>query len=215
MLRPASRNYQVGELYARLLRQQLRESAVRRMTCTRLIFGILAAASPLTCPAQERFASERERMVQEIATTQLQVSAQTGLPALDAKVLAAMRKIPRHRFVRKELEAEAYVNRPLPIGHGQTISQPYIVAIMTDLLRIKPGDRVLELGTGSGYQAAVLSELVHDIYTIEIIEPLAKEAQQHLAELGIRNVQVKLGDGYYGWPEHAPFDAIIVTAAAS
>lgn len=154
-------------------------------------------------------------MVQEIATTQLQVSAQTGLPALDGKVLAAMRKIPRHRFVRKELEAEAYINRPLPIGHGQTISQPYIVAIMTDLLRTKPSDRVLELGTGSGYQAAVLSELVHDIYTIEIIEPLAKEAQQHLAQLGIGNVQVKLGDGYYGWPEHAPFDAIIVTAAAS
>jgi protein-L-isoaspartate(D-aspartate) O-methyltransferase len=154
-------------------------------------------------------------MVHEIAATQQEVSAQTGLPPLDPKVLAAMGKVPRHRFVRKSLEAEAYVNRPLPIGHGQTISQPYIVAIMTDLLSPKAGDRVLELGTGSGYQAAVLSELVREVYSIEIIEPLAKEAQERLSELGLKNVQVKVGDGYYGWPEHAPFDSIIVTAAAS
>jgi protein-L-isoaspartate(D-aspartate) O-methyltransferase len=180
-----------------------------------LIVGLLLAAGLLTSHAQDRFASERQRMVQAIESTQLQVSGETGQRTLDPRVMAVMGKVARHQFVRKDLESEAYANRPLPIGHGQTISQPYIVAIMTDLLRTKPGDRVLELGTGSGYQAAVLAGLVKSVYTIEIIEPLAREAGQRLAQLGFRNVEVKLGDGYYGWPDRAPFDSIIVTAAAS
>jgi protein-L-isoaspartate(D-aspartate) O-methyltransferase len=125
-----------------------------------------------------------------------------------------MGKVARHQFVPRDLQSSAYDNRPLPIGLGQTISQPYIVALMTDLLHIKPGDRVLELGTGSGYQAAVLAELGCEVYTIEIIEPLARQAAERLAQLGYRHVQVKIGDGYFGWPEHAPFDSIIVTAAA-
>ena len=181
----------------------------------RLIVSLLMVVGLLTSHAQDRFASERQLMVREIESTQLEVSAQTGQRALDPRVMAVMARVARHQFVRKDLEGEAYANRPLPIGHGQTISQPYIVAIMTDLLHTKPGDRVLELGTGSGYQAAALAELVKEVYTIEIIEPLAKEAAQRLAQLGFRNVEVKLGDGYYGWPEHAPFDSIIVTAAAS
>jgi protein-L-isoaspartate(D-aspartate) O-methyltransferase len=154
-------------------------------------------------------------MVHQIEQMQDAVSGETGQRALDPKVMAVMGKVERHRFVRDDLLSAAYDNRPLPIGHGQTISQPYIVALMTDLMRTKPGERVLELGTGSGYQAAVLSGLVAEVYTIEIIEPLGKEAAQRLAQLGYRNVQVKIADGYYGWPEHAPFDSIIVTAAAT
>jgi len=154
-------------------------------------------------------------MVREIESTQLLVSGEMGQRTLDPRVMSVMGKVPRHQFVSKDLESEAYENRPLPIGHGQTISQPYIVALMTDLLHTKPGDRVLEVGTGSGYQAAVLSELVREVYTIEIIEPLAKQAAQRLAQLGYRNAEVKVADGYYGWPEHAPFDSIVVTAAAS
>jgi protein-L-isoaspartate(D-aspartate) O-methyltransferase len=131
----------------------------------------------------------------------------------DPRVLRAMAKVPREKFVAKELEASAYEDRPLPIGFGQTISQPYIVAFMTQALKPKPTDRVLEIGTGSGYQAAVLSELVGEVYTIEIVRPLAQRAATVLNALGYKNVLVKGGDGYKGWPEHAPFDAIIVTAA--
>ena len=131
----------------------------------------------------------------------------------DPRVLRAMAKVPREKFVAKELEATAYEDRPLPIGFGQTISQPFIVAFMTQALKPKPTDRVLEIGTGSGYQAAVLSELVAQVYTIEIVRPLAQRAATVLNALGYRNVLVKGGDGYKGWPEHAPFDAIIVTAA--
>jgi protein-L-isoaspartate(D-aspartate) O-methyltransferase len=131
----------------------------------------------------------------------------------DAKVLAAMRKVPRHLFVPSESVAQAYEDYPLPIGHGQTISQPYIVALMTELLDPKRSDTVLEVGTGSGYQAAVLAELVAKVYTIEIVEPLGKRAGKVLHELGYRNVEVRVGDGYGGWPAAAPFDAIIVTAA--
>jgi protein-L-isoaspartate(D-aspartate) O-methyltransferase len=181
----------------------------------RLIAGLLLAAGMTASHAQDRFASERQGMVREIERTQLAVAGETEQRTLDPKVMAVMSQVERHRFVRAELAAEAYDNRPLPIGHGQTISQPYIVALMTDLMRTKRGDRVLELGTGSGYQAAVLAELVKEVYTIEIIEPLGKQAAERLAELGYRNVQVKVADGYYGWPEHAPFDSIIVTAAAS
>ena len=131
----------------------------------------------------------------------------------DVRVLRAMAKVQRENFVAKELRANAYEDRPLPIGFGQTISQPFIVAFMTQELKPQPTDRVLEIGTGSGYQAAVLGELVKEVYTIEIVRPLAQRAAVVLNALGYKNVLVKAGDGYKGWPEHAPFDAIIVTAA--
>lgn len=131
----------------------------------------------------------------------------------DPRVLAAMRAIPRHRFVHAHTASRAYEDRPQPIGHDQTISQPYIVAYMTDALGLRGGEKVLEIGTGSGYQAAVLAKLVPRVYTIEIVEPLAKRAAQTLAALGLNHVIVRAGDGYRGWPEHAPFDAILLTAA--
>jgi protein-L-isoaspartate(D-aspartate) O-methyltransferase len=126
-----------------------------------------------------------------------------------------MARVPRHELVPRDQRDFAYENRPLPIGHGQTISQPYIVAVMTDLLKPASTDRVLEIGTGSGYQAAILAELVDRVFTIEIIEPLGKLAGRNLEKLGYRNIEVRIGDGYYGWKEQAPFDAIVVTAAAS
>ncbi len=131
------------------------------------------------------------------------------------RVLDAMRTVRRHLFVPEKLGHLAYADRPLPIGHGQTISQPYIVAFMSEALSLKPGDRVLEIGTGSGYQAAILGELCEAVYTIEIIEPLGAGARNLLAELGYENVFVKIGDGYQGWIEHAPFDAIMVTCSPS
>lgn len=132
----------------------------------------------------------------------------------DPQVLRAMRNVPRHEFVSQRLRHAAYSDGPLPIGYGQTISQPYIVALMTELLQLKPGSRALEIGAGSGYQAAVLAEIIDEVYTIEIIQPLAQSAEERLKRLGYGKVKVKFGDGYYGWPEHAPFDAIVVTAAA-
>jgi protein-L-isoaspartate(D-aspartate) O-methyltransferase len=131
----------------------------------------------------------------------------------DARVLRVMAKVPRENFVAQELRSRAYEDHPLPIGYGQTISQPFIVAFMTQELKPKSSDRVLEIGTGSGYQAAVLAELVAEVYTIEIVKPLAQSAEIRLRELGYKNIHVKAGDGYKGWTEHAPFDAIIVTAA--
>ncbi len=131
----------------------------------------------------------------------------------DSHAINAMLKVPRHLFVPDGLKNIAYEDRPLPIGHGQTISQPYIVAFMTEALGLKKQDKVLEIGTGSGYQAAILAEIVREVYTIEIIPPLAEEAKRKLDELGYRNITVKCGDGYLGWKEKAPFDAIIVTAA--
>ena len=131
----------------------------------------------------------------------------------EERVLAAMAKVPREEFVPEHLRAASYADQPLPIGYDQTISQPFIVAFMTEQLRPQPRDRVLEIGTGSGYQAAILAELVADVYSIEIIEPLAKTAEATLERLGYKNVHVKVGDGYKGWPEHAPFDAVIVTCA--
>jgi protein-L-isoaspartate(D-aspartate) O-methyltransferase len=129
------------------------------------------------------------------------------------RVLAAMRRVPRHRFMPEDVRPHAYEDRALPIGHGQTISQPFIVASMTEQLRLKPDSRVLEVGTGSGYQAAVLAEIAAEVHTIEIVAPLAERAAADLAALGYDGVQVRTGDGYRGWPEAAPFDAIIVTAA--
>lgn len=131
----------------------------------------------------------------------------------DQRVLGAMAKVPREEFVPTDSRAASYEDGPLPIGYGQTISQPYIVAFMTEQLRPKPSDRVLEVGTGSGYQAAILAELVSEVYSIEIVEPLAKNAEATLQRLGYKNVHVNVGDGYKGWPEEEPFDAIIVTCA--
>ena len=132
----------------------------------------------------------------------------------DQDVLDAMERVPRHEFVPSQYRPQAYADHPLPIGFGQTISQPYIVALMTQLLELKPGHRVLEVGTGSGYQAAILGEIVAEVYTVEIIEALAIQARERLARLGCGNVWVRCGDGYFGWEEHAPYDAIVVTAAA-
>ena len=154
-------------------------------------------------------------MTQEITALARQTPAGTVRPAFDARVMAAMDKVPRHEFVPLNQLDLAYANRPVPIGHGQTISQPYIVALMTDLAKVEPGDKVLEVGTGSGYQAAVMAQLARVVYTIEIIEPLGLQATQRLQKLGYANVQVRLGDGYHGWEEHAPYDAILVTAAAN
>jgi protein-L-isoaspartate(D-aspartate) O-methyltransferase len=131
----------------------------------------------------------------------------------DERVLRAMREVPRHMFVPRSLRSRAHEDGPLPIGFGQTISQPYIVALMTEILEPNPTDKVLEIGTGSGYQAAVLAKLVDEVYTVEIIEELATRSQQTLAELGVNNVHVRAGDGFQGWPEHAPYDAVIVTCA--
>ena len=170
---------------------------------------LLAMTHAEPSAAQDRQA----RMVAEIAAMARETGVETGRPRFRDAVMAAMGKVPRHRFVPFLQQIFAYDNRPLPIGEGQTISQPYIVALMTDLLDPKAGDTVLEVGTGSGYQAAVLAELVAKVYTIEIVEPLGKQAKRLLGELGYRNIEVRIGDGYGGWPEAAPFDSIIVTAA--
>ena len=153
-------------------------------------------------------------MLGEIDATYAATRAETGLERMSAPVRAAMRKVERHRLVPQSEASRAYYNHPLPIGSGQTISQPYIVALSTDLLNPKPTDVVLEVGTGSGYQAAVLAEVVKQVYSIELIESLGKAAAAQLAALGYRNIEVRIGDGYRGWPEKAPFDAIVVTAAA-
>ena len=176
---------------------------------------LLAVTHALPSAAQDQRAAARARMVADIAAMARETGAETGRPIFSDAVMAAMGKVPRHRFVPALQEIFAYDNRPLPIGEGQTISQPYIVALMTDLLDPKPADTVLEVGTGSGYQAAVLAGLVAKVTTIEIVAPLGKRATQLLGELGYRNVDVRIGDGYGGWPAAAPFDAIIVTAAPS
>jgi protein-L-isoaspartate(D-aspartate) O-methyltransferase len=165
--------------------------------------------------ARDDFAAARQGMVREIEATQREVAAETGQARFDPRVMAVIAETPRHLFVRRQEVSEAYENRPLPIGHGQTISQPYIVALMTDLLKVEPGHRVFEVGTGSGYQAAILAKLVKEVYTVEIVAPLGRQAAELLPKLGYRNVQVKVADGYYGWAEHAPYDGIIVTAASS
>ena len=158
----------------------------------------------LASPSEQDFAVARQHMVED------QIK---GRDVTDSRVTEVMSSVPRHEFVPENYRARAYQDHPLPIGYGQTISQPYIVAFMTEQLRPQPTDRVLEVGTGSGYQAAVLSKLVAEVYTIEILKPLAQRAEVDLRRLNYSNVRVKAGDGYKGWPEHAPFDAIIVTAA--
>lgn len=169
-------------------------------------FFALVSARGATAAERDEWESQREKMVTE------QIAARD---VSDAAVLRAMRTVPRHLFVPEALRSEAHGDFPLPIGHSQTISQPYIVAYMTELLRLKPGAKTLEVGTGSGYQAAVLAEVTRtNVYSIEIVEPLAKTAAERLKRLGYGQIAVKSGDGYLGWPEHAPFDAIIVTAGA-
>jgi len=165
--------------------------------------------------AADREADARLDMVRTIEVIARQSSDGATATTLDAGVLEAMRRVPRHAFVPASQRELAYTNRPLPIGYGQTISQPYIVALMTDLLRLARHSRALEIGTGSGYQAAVLAELGHLVYTIEIVSELAEPAAKRLSELGYGAVSARHGDGYYGWPDAAPFDGILVTAAAS
>lgn len=178
-----------------------------------LVFALLAFSScnrpaadagKVTTPTADDDAARRSRMVE----TQI-----VARGVRDPRVLAAMRKVPRHLFVDPAQRAQAYEDHPLPIPGNQTISQPYIVALMTELLELQPNERVLEIGTGTGYQSTVLAELAKEVYTIEIVPELARSAAERLKELHVDNVTVREGDGYRGWPEHAPFDAIIVTAA--
>ena len=177
--------------------------------------SILALLTVLPTYAAADYEKQRNKLVdlikQDVERTQIFI----GKSKFDTRVMDAMAQVPRHLFVPFLQRYFAYKNRPLPIGYGQTISQPYIVALMTDLLELEKEDKVLEVGTGSGYQAAVLAELSDNVYTIEIIEPLAQKAARVLSEQKYTNIQTRIGDGYYGWPEAGPFDAIIVTAAAS
>jgi protein-L-isoaspartate(D-aspartate) O-methyltransferase len=177
---------------------------------TVVIMALISAAAA----QDDRFDRQRAAMVAELRTY-ARLSPPPGKSQLREDVMRALGEVERHEFVPRGQQANAYANRPLPIGHGQTISQPYIVALMTDLVDPQPGQVVLEVGTGSGYQAAVLARLVREVYSIEIIEELATQAGARLERLGFDNVTTRLGDGYYGWEEHAPFDAIVVTAAAS
>lgn len=163
-------------------------------------------------PADD-YASRRQTMIREVETMARDSAPFTGRPNIAETVLQAMAQVPRHEFVPAAMARLAYLNRALPIGHAQTISQPYIVALMTDLADLKPGEKVLEIGTGSGYQAAVLAELGVEVYSIEIIQPLGEAAREQLRQLGYTDIQLRIGDGYAGWPEAAPFDAIVVTAA--
>ena len=182
-----------------------------------LFTWFLAALLPLAAtPAHsDKYTQARQYLLNEIERDVQETSLYLDKEALDPRVMAVIGRVPRHEFVPANQRSNAYRNRPLPIGHGQTISQPYIVALMTDLIEPQPDHRVLEIGTGSGYQAAVLAELTGQVYSIEIIEELGEQATKRLARLGYDNVSVRLGDGYYGWEEHAPFDTIVVTAAAS
>lgn len=187
----------------------------------RTVFGIVGAWIATVMPrrdataAEDRdFARQREQMVAEIAAIARATGAETGRMSFSDAVMAALRSVPRHRFVPSNQVASTYRNHPLAIGRGQTISQPYIVALTTDLIDPKKHHKVLEIGTGSGYQAAILAHIVDKVYSIEIIDSLGREAAERLRALGYANVSVRVGDGHLGWPEHAPYDAIVVTAAA-
>jgi protein-L-isoaspartate(D-aspartate) O-methyltransferase len=181
---------------------------MQRSSCltTTLVAASLASTmcSAPYADTQQDWETARQRMVAEQLRSR---------DVKDPRVLAAIEKVPRHRLVPESVRSQAYEDHPLPIGHGQTISQPYIVGFMTQALQVEPEHRVLEIGTGSGYQAAVLGELAREVYTIEIVEPLAASAKESLAALGYTNVHERAGNGYEGWPEHAPVDRIIVTAA--
>ena len=176
-----------------------------------VLVACLAAAGACTAREEATVAELQARLLSQIKADAWETRGYTGRGVLSERVMDAMAEVPRHQFVDRYGPAAAYANRPLPIGHGQTISQPYIVALMTDLLDPEADHVVLEIGTGSGYQAAVLAALVSRVYSIEIIPELAETAERRLARLGIENVAVKTGDGYFGWPEAGPFDGIIVT----
>lgn len=171
-----------------------------------LLLVFLGVAFSTYAGADDPYKAKRQRMLERDIK---------GRGIKDSKVLEVMGRIPRHLYVDERLKEKAYNDHPLPIDEGQTISQPYVVALMTEALRLKPGDRVLEIGTGSGYHAAVLAEIVKEVYTIEIRKGLAEKAEKRLRDLGYKNIKVKYADGYFGWEEHAPFDAIIITAAAN
>ena len=193
--------------------------AVLVMAGVALGFAGIHCSSKSSHPAAEptgddSYGQRRMEMIREIEADVRETRGYTGRERLDPRVMDALRQVPRQEFVPADLRHRAYANRPLPIGEGQTISQPYIVALMTDLLELGSDAVVLEIGTGSGYQAAVLAELAAQVYSIEIVEPLGRAAATLLDRLGYRNIETRIGDGYQGWREHAPFDAIIVTAAA-
>ena len=182
-----------------------------------LAFSVLLAESAGAWAEKDSdpYAHARRGMIEAIRNDAASLRRELAMDELDANVLNVLDTLARHDFVPEKLRAAAYENRPLPIGYGQTISQPFIVALMTDLLKLKPGDRVLEIGTGSGYQAAVLARLGARVHSIEIIAPLGAAARERLRRFGFDAVAVRVGDGYYGWEDAAPFDAIIVTAAAN
>ena len=185
-------------------------------TCCRVFLtGLLGLVGYISLAHSADYQAMRARLLTEISQDVMDTRSYIGKGTLDERVMRTIGMVGRHRFVPGDLQSRAYENRPLPIGYGQTISQPYIVALMTDLLELEAGDVVLEIGTGSGYQAAILSRLVRQVYSIEIIPELAKSASNRLSRLGFDNVEVQNKDGYYGWQEHAPYDAIIVTAAIS
>lgn len=164
--------------------------------------------------SEDPFEKARQQMLAEIVTEAALTVGHTGRAAFSERVMGAVARMPRHEFVPIELQPYAYLNRPLPIGYEKTVSQPFIVALMTDLLEPEAGDVVLEVGSGAGYQAAILAELARKVYTVDIIEELAQGAERRLQRLGYGNVEVRVGNGYYGWAEHAPYDKIMVTAAA-
>lgn len=187
------------------------------MTVKRTINQILTPLLMLTCSQlfADDYSLQRQQMVAEIKDDLGYTAKYLDKKSFDPRVIKAMASVPRHEFVPKKLHSRAYDNEPLPIGYGQTISQPYIVALMTDLLQPQPGQSVLEIGTGSGYQAAVLSQLVAKVYSIEIIEGLGKATTELLKSQGYKNIETRIADGYDGWPQQAPFDSIMVTAAIS
>src|SRR5688572_8910477 len=187
----------------------MRRGAAMRAGQSALVMLALSASTA----ASTNFDAGRRQMIEEINKLAASVAGDTGIDAISPRVLDALRDVPRHEFVPLAQQASAYRNRPLTIGHGQTISQPFIVALMTELLAVEPGHRILEVGTGSGYQAAILSKLAHKVYSIEIVRELGEQASEVLARFGFANVTTRIGDGYRGWPEHAPFDGIVVTAA--
>lgn len=199
--------------------RQLRLSPIASWTRTAILsclVGLASASIPVSSVGaqEDRWAERRGDMVRTIKAHGDTLPSMRGPGEISQAVLDVMANVPRHRFVPEALESEAYADRPLPIGHGQTISQPFIVALMTHLLQVEPDATVLEVGTGSGYQAAVLSPLVAKVCTIEIIPALAATAAPRFEELGYDNVETRTGDGYFGWPDCGPFDGIVVTAAA-
>jgi len=174
-----------------------------------MVAAMIAAESA----GQDSYAKQRQSMLDDIEAITRETRFETGRGQLSERVMKSMAQVPRHRFVPPDQERHAYENRPLPIGEGQTISQPFIVALMTDMLELEPEDTVLEIGTGLGYQATIAAALARRVYSVEMIEELSRRAQRRLTRLGIRNVELKIGNGCLGWAEHAPFDKIIVTAA--